>query len=170
MIRRVAFGKAILAGAAGALAWEVAVRVLIGLGLPLFDLVFTLGTLVLGQVGPSLWWPVGMSLHATVGAIWAIFYAYFFWSTYDWSPTVQGLVFSLGPAVLAGLIMVPQMGFMHPLMLNGTLRQPGLFATALGWGGPAGILIGHLVYGIAMGSMYVKPVGYRAGRRIVPYG
>ena len=170
MIRRVAFGKAILAGAVGALAWEAVVRVLILLGLPVFDLVFTLGTMVLGQVEPWLWWPAGMALHATVGAIWAIFYAYFFWSTYDWSPTVQGLVFSLGPAVLAGLIMVPQMGFMHALMLNGTLRSPGVFAIQLGWGGPGGILLGHLIYGIAMGSIYVKPVGYRVGRRIVPYG
>lgn len=170
MIRRVAFGKAILAGASGALAWEVAARVLIWLGLPLFDLVFILGTMAFGQVGPWLWWPSGMALHATVGAIWAIFYAYFFWSTYECPPTLQGFVFSLGPAVLAGLVMVPQMGFMDPLMVNGTLPQPGLFATNLGWGGPTGILIGHLIYGIAMGSMYVRPVGYRAGRRIVPYG
>ena len=170
MIRRVAFGKAILAGAAGALAWEVVVRLLILLGLPLFDLVFTLGTLILGAVRPWLWWPVGMALHATVGAIWAIFYAYFFWSTYDWPPTIQGLLFSLGPAVLAGLIMVPQMGFMNPLMLDGTLLQPDLFATNLGWGGPAGILIGHLVYGSVMGTLYTKPVGYRVGRRILPYG
>src|SRR5918911_1462639 len=170
MIRRVAFGKAVLAGAAGTLAWELVVRVLIVLGLPLFDLVFTLGTMICGQVQPWLWWPVGMALHATVGAIWAIFYAYFFWSTYDWRPTVQGLVFSLGPAILAGLIMVPQMAFMHALILNGTLPQPGLFATGLGWGGPAGIIMGHLIYGSVMGSLYVRPVGYRAGRRIVPYG
>jgi hypothetical protein len=170
MIRRVAFGKAILAGAAGALAWEVVLRVLILLGLPVFDLVFTLGTLVLGQVDAWLWWPAGMALHATVGAIWAIFYAYFFWSTYDWRPSMQGLTFSLGPAVLAGLIMVPQMAFMHALMLNGSLRPPGLFAIKTGWGGPFGILIGHLIYGMVMGSMYVRPVGYRAGRRILPHG
>ena len=170
MIRRVAFDKAILAGATGALAWEVAVRVLILLGLPLFDLVFTLGTMVLGQAPPWLWWPAGMALHATVGAIWAIFYAYFFWSTYDWPPMIQGLVFSLGPAILAGLIMVPQMDFMHSLMLNGTLTPPGVFATKLGWGGPVGIIIGHLIYGAVMGSLYTKPVGYPAGRRILPYG
>ena len=170
MIRRVAFGKAILAGATGALAWEVALRVLILLGLPLFDLVFTLGTMVLGQVQPWLWWPAGMALHVTVGAIWAIFYAYFFWSTYDWRPMTQGLVFSLGPAILAGLIMVPQMGFMHSLMLNGTLPLPGVFAANTGWGGPVGIILGHLIYGAVMGSLYIKPVGYPVGRRILPYG
>ena len=50
MIRRVVFGKAILASAVGALAWEVVVRVLILPGLPLFDLVFILGTMITRDV------------------------------------------------------------------------------------------------------------------------
>lgn len=170
MIRRVAFGKAVLAGAAGALAWEIAARVLLLLGVPVFDLVFTLGTMITGEVRPWIWWPVGMAMHATVGAIWAIFYAYFFWSTYDLKPVSQGLLFSLGPAVLAGLVMVPQMTFMHPLILAGQLPPTGVFGLKQGWGGPAGIIIGHLIYGAVMGGLYVRPVGYRVGRRIVPYG
>lgn len=170
VIRRVAFGKAILAGAIGALAWELVVRVLILLGLPLFDLVFILGTMIAADASPQLWWPVGMAMHATVGAIWAIFYAYFFWSTFDWRPVAQGLLFSLGPALLAGLIMAPQMSLMHPLIVQGRLLATGLFGVNLGWGGPAGILIGHLVYGAVVGSLYVKPVGYRVGRRVLPYG
>ena len=170
MIRRVAFGKAILAGVVGALAWEAAARILILLGLPLFDLVFTLGTMVLGGTRPWLWWPAGMAMHATVGAIWAIFYAYFFWSTYDWPPAAQGLLFSLGPAVLAGLIMVPQINFMHPLILDGQLPTTGVFGMRLGWGGPTGIILGHLIYGAVMGSLYVRPVGYRVGRRMRLHG
>ncbi|HKY44571.1 MAG TPA: hypothetical protein VJM50_15890 [Pyrinomonadaceae bacterium] len=165
-----AFGKAIVAGAVGALAWEVVIRVLILLGLPLFDLVFILGTMVTPDVRPWVWWPVGMAMHSTVGAIWAIFYAYFFWSTFDLQPFAQGLLFSLGPAVLAGLIMVPQMNFMHPLILQGELLTTGLFAVKLGWGGPAGIVLGHLVYGAVMGGLYVKPVGYKVGRSVLPYG
>jgi hypothetical protein len=170
MIRRVAFGKAIFAGVIGALAWEVVARVLILLGLPLFDLVFVLGTMVAGDVRAWIWWPAGILMHATVGAIWAIFYAYFFWSTFDLQPAAQGLLFSLGPATLAGLIMVPQMSFMHELILEGKLPAMGLFAANLGWGGPAGILIGHLVYGAVMGGLYVRPVGYKVGRRVSPYG
>lgn len=170
MIRRVAFAKAVFAGAVGALAWELVVRLLIWSGLPLFDLVFTLGTMIAGEARPWVWWPVGLALHATVGSIWAVFYAYFFWSTYDLPPLVQGLLFSLGPAALAGVIMVPQMSFMHPLILDGKLPPTGLFGVRLGWGGPAGIIIGHLIYGAVMGSLYVRPVGYPVGRRIVPYG
>ena len=170
MIRRVAFGKAILAGATGAVAWEVVVRALILLGLPLFDLVFILGTMVTRDVRWWMWWPIGIAMHVTVGAIWAIFYAYFFWSTFELRPVVQGLVFSLGPAVLAGLIMVPQMSFMHALILEGKLPSAGLFGVNLGWAGPAGIVIGHLIYGAVMGGLYVKPVGYKVGRGVSPYG
>jgi hypothetical protein len=164
MIRRVAFGKAIMAGAAGALAWELSARLLIALGLPIFDLVYVLGTLVFGQLRSWQWWPLGMSVHATVGVIWAIFYAYFFWSTFDWSPALQGVVFSLGPAILAGLIMVPQMGYMHVLVLQGELPYPRLFGTGFGWGGPTGVVLGHLVYGLTMGALYIKPVGFRVQR------
>jgi len=170
MIRRVAFGKAIIAGAVGALAWEIAARILIFAGVPLFDLVYILGTMVLGDVRVWLWWPVGLMLHATVGAIWAIFYAYFFWSTFDWPASLQGLTFAIGPATLAGLVMVPQMSFMHRLILEGKLPPTGMFGVKLGWGGPAGIIIGHLIYGAVVGSIYVRPVGYRVGRRAFRYG
>jgi hypothetical protein len=169
MIRRVAFGKAIVAGATGALAWELVARVLIAFGAPVFDLVYLLGTMIFGPVNPWKWWPAGMAVHAAVGAIWAIFYAYFFWSDFNWSPTMQGVVFSLGPAILAGLIMVPQMGFMHVMILQGHLTHPGIFAYRLGWGGPAGILLGHLIYGITMGSLYTRPVGSKV-RSVVSYG
>src|SRR5687768_4336195 len=116
MIRRVSFRKAILAGIAGATAWEVAVRLLIQFGLQMFDLVHVLGTMVFSPGAPAwMWWPVGMLMHASAGAIWAIFYAYFFWSLFDTRPALQGLLFSLLPALLAGLVMIPQMD----LMLDG---------------------------------------------------
>jgi hypothetical protein len=82
VIRRVAFGKAIIAGVAGAAAWEALIRPLILGGLPLFGIVRVLGTTVLVRSPAWQWWPAGIALHASVGAIWAIFYAYFFWSTF----------------------------------------------------------------------------------------
>ena len=42
MIRSVAYLKAVLAGMAGAIAWEVLARLLIWAGAPFFDLVMTL--------------------------------------------------------------------------------------------------------------------------------
>lgn len=166
MIRRVAFKKAVIGGAFGALAWEVGVRVLILAGFEMFDLVKVLGTMVFGEGSPAWqWWPVGMIMHAVVGAVWAIFYAYFFWSLMDWRPLFQGLLFSIFPAVLAGLIMIPQMD----LMLNDAHRPFRVFAIGIGFLGPVSVILGHLIYGMVLGSIYVKPVGYPVGKRIV-YG
>jgi hypothetical protein len=160
VIRRVAFRKAALAGIAGALTWEIVLRALIVAGAPLGDLVRFLGTMLAGHAPPWIWWSAGLVLHASVGVIWAIFYAYFFWSTFDWRPAVQGAVFSLIPLVLAGLVMLPQLGWMHPLVLRGEIQTPGLFWLGAGWGGPTGIVLGHLLYGLTMGTLYTRPVGY----------
>ncbi|HYJ90725.1 MAG TPA: hypothetical protein VEV84_05410 [Pyrinomonadaceae bacterium] len=167
MIRRVAFGKAVIAGVAGAGAWEGAVRLLIWFGLPMFDIVRILSMMIVGRGAPIWeWWPVGIAMHAMIGAIWAIFYAYFFWSFFDLNPTVQGLLFSLLPALLAGLIMIPQMDF----MLNGQHPPLRVFAIGIGVLGPVSVVIGHLIYGLVMGSIYVRPVGYRVGRHKIQYG
>ena len=167
MVRRVAFKKAILGGALGALAWEIAARALILAGVPMFDLVRVLGTLAVGERADLwLWWPIGMGMHALVGAIWATFYAYFFWSFYDLQPTFQGMIFSLLPTLLAGFIMIPQMD----LMVDGRLPQFGMFALGIGWLGPISVIVGHLIYGVVLGTIYVRPVGYPTGQRIKWYG
>jgi hypothetical protein len=170
VIRRVAFSKAGWAGVAGALSWEALVRALILIGLPLFDIVGFLGSMVAGSGPPWMRWLVGLVLHASVGVVWAIFYAYFFWSTLDWRPAAQGLMFALLPIVLAGLIMLPQLGWMHPLVLGHQQPAPGLFARSMGWGGPAGVVLGHLAYGLVMGSIYTRPVGYRVPSKVPAYG
>jgi hypothetical protein len=166
MIRAVHFRKAILGGAAGAAAWEFVVRLLILAGLPLPDIVCLLGTMAFPNSSPLLWWPMGMTIHASVGAIWAIFYAYFFWSVFDWPPQVQGLVFSLLPATLALLIMLPQIVLMHPLLLGGG----SLPALPQGWTKPLGVYAAHLIYGAVIGSLYTHPVGARVALRKVAHG
>jgi hypothetical protein len=170
MIRRVAFAKAVFAGVAGAAVWEGVMRLLLLGGLPLFDLVRVLGTMVFGQVPVWQWWLTGMLLHTSVGAIWAIFYAYFFWTTFNWRPLWQGIIFSLGPAFLAGFVMVPQMSFMHPLVLRGEWPGFGAFAIHMGWGGPLGIILGHLIYGMVLGALYTRPVGYAVRQREASHG
>src|SRR5437762_6957262 len=118
MIRRVAYAKAILAGALGAAGWEIAARALMSCGIAMPDIVYVLGTMIVGQKN-IFWWPAGLLAHCSVGAIWAIFYAYFFWDEFHLPPVLQGLLFSAGPTVLAGLIMLPQFDLMHPMIVDG---------------------------------------------------
>jgi hypothetical protein len=170
VIRRVAFRKAVIGGVLGAVAWEVVVRAMIFAGVPLGDLVHLLGTMLVGNAPAWLWWSAGLALHAGVGAIWAIFYAYFFWSTFDAPPAVQGMLFSCIPIMLAGFVMLPQLGWMNPLVLRGELPRPGLFDIGEGWGGPAGIILGHLVFGGTIGLLYTRPVGSPVRRRMQLHG
>ena len=169
MMRVVAFKKAIIAGAAGALAWDAVIRGAASAGAPFFDLPQLLGTMLAPAAPAWEWWPVGVMLHAMVGAIWAIFYAYFFFYTWDAAPALQGLIFSLGPLALAGFVMMPQMALMHPLILAARMPDPGIFAARLGWGGPVALAAGHAVYGAVMGSLYTRPVGH-AVRRASAHG
>ncbi|MFN6962940.1 MAG: hypothetical protein ACK4S4_04150 [Pyrinomonadaceae bacterium] len=163
MIRRVAFKRAVLAGVAGAAAWEAAARPLAAAGVELFDIVRILGMTALGADAPFWqWWTAGLAMHAAVGAIWAIFYAYFFWSAVELRPVLQGIIFSLLPAMLAGSVMVPQLELMQPEVAG----RLGLFASGLGVWGPLTIVLGHLIYGAVLGSLYTRPVGYPVGRRV----
>ncbi|HEX6374682.1 MAG TPA: family 1 glycosylhydrolase [Allosphingosinicella sp.] len=167
MIRVVSLRKAIVAGMAGAAAWEAVFRALELSGAPMFDIVRGLGTLAFPN-GPVLaWWAVGMAAHLFVGALWAIFYAYFFWSRFDWPPALQGVAFSLLPALLAIGIAGPQLATMHvdaltiPVGLETLLPNFELRTTA-------GMLLGHAIYGTVLGALYTHPVGYRTGRHRTP--
>lgn len=165
MIRRVAYSKAVLAGMAGAVVWEIVARLLILSGAPFFDIVGTLGALAQPYASGLASWVVGMALHLTVGAIFAVFYAYFFWSALPLRPMFQGLAFSFIPMILAIFIMRPQFELMGPLIVSGELPHSGLFGLAGGASGPISIVIGHLIWGATLGLIYIRPVGYPVEQR-----
>ena len=160
MIRVVALRKAAVAGVAGAAAWEVILRTAILAGVPTFDIVKVLGTLAFPDGPPLAWWSVGMAAHALVGICWAVFYAYFFWARFAWPPPLQGLATAMVPALLALAIVSPQMRLMHmpadEAQLTRDLILPSLSPLEIG-----GLLLGHAIFGLVVGALYVRPVGYR---------
>lgn len=168
MLRVVAFKKAILAGAAGAIVWEIALVLLALAGVPVFDLVRELGTLLFPGGRPIEWFPAGLAAHALVGAAWALFYAYFFWAIFRWPPILQGLVFSVLPAALAVLIVIPQLELMH-LHKEVAMLDWGSFLHGLSSAKLGGLLLGHALFGLTVGAIYTHPVGYPAAEvRIAP--
>jgi beta-glucosidase/6-phospho-beta-glucosidase/beta-galactosidase len=167
MIRVVHLRKAALAGVAGAVAWEIAIRAVQLAGLDLFDLVQLLGTLVFPDGPVIAWWTAGMLLHAVVGALWAVFYAYFFWSVLNWRPVAQGMLFSLLPTTLALLIAFPQLEMMHLASSTAQFR-PMAIISGVTWPDAAGLVLGHLVYGAVLGALYTHPVGSLAARPYRP--
>ncbi len=167
MLRVVALRKAFIAGAVGAVAWEVVLRAAIVAGLPLFDIVRELGTLAFPPSEPIVWWPAGMAAHAVVGFIWIVFYGYFFWARLNVRPVFQGLMFAVIPMTLAMLLAVPQVRLMHMETDIARVDLHTLFEP-LSWWTIAGLVIGHAVFGATAGALYSHPVGYRAGHEPLP--
>jgi hypothetical protein len=159
----VSFRRALLAGAIGAVAWELVARLAFVGGLRGFDVVRVLGTLLVERPGWA-WWPIGLALHAGVSAIWAVFYAYFFFGHRSVRGALEGALFSIGPAILACALMIPELDNMHPAVEAGRLEPFGPFAWNVGPGGPLTVFVGHLVWGLTVGSVYLRPVGYRVKR------
>ena len=162
MIRSVDFPKAVKAGAAGALAMEVAAFALRLAGVHAVDLAAELGS-VLVPVDHGTGWSGGLVAHIGVGILWAFFYAYFAWGRLKWPPALQGLAFSAVPAILALLFVYPQL----------KLMQSGSDIVALRWKDlpdlsiPAllSIVVMHAVYGLVVGAIYRRPVGYPVGHK-----
>src|SRR5688572_24552423 len=162
MIRVISIRKAVLAGAAGALILELVTRLLVLLGVPGVDMVRVLGTLVFPD-GPALaWWLAGLVLHLGVGVLWAIFYAYFFWSLFALQPTLQGVTFSALPALLAEFIMYPQLKLMHEAALV-AYENVWTLLQKVTWTERASLLAAHLIFGAVLGTLYRRPVGYPTG-------
>jgi hypothetical protein len=85
------------------------------------------------------------------GIVWAYLYQRFV----PKKNTLTGIIYAVVVPliIVAGLIMMPLMGFTHPLVQAGVIPNPGLFA--LGFGPTAGLfnLLGHVVYGAVLGAM-----------------
>lgn len=158
VIRVVSFRKAALVGAAGALAWEAALRPFALAGAPLVDMVRMLGLLVVPDGPAWAWWAAGLLLHLGVGALGAIFYAYFFWSMFTVRPIFQGLLFGAIGAVVVELVVYP---LLLTMQLDQQVVRRGLWDLIgeVSWRERVGVAVGHLVYGAVLGALYTRPVG-----------
>lgn len=163
MIRIVSLKKAIAAGLAGAAVMELATFAAYEAGLPSVDLVRQLSSVAFDH-SPLLTIGAALAVHLSVGVCWALFYAFFFWGRMRLRPPLQGLVFSLLPAALAIFIVYPELALLRlgvgqvTLTLNSFLAPVPLRAAA-------SLLVTHALYGVTVGSIYRKPVGYAAGSK-----
>ena len=160
MIRSVDLSKAVKAGAAGALAMEVASYALRLGGIHSIDLARELGS-VLVPMDHGVGWAGGLVAHLAVGVAWALFYAYFVWGRLKWPPVLQGLAFSAAPAILAILFVYPQLKLMQAHNDIATLQLRDLTQQSLQ--ALLSIVAMHAIYGVVVGLIYRLPVGYHVG-------
>jgi len=166
MIRVVSLRKAVAAGAAGAVAMEVfslAGRIA---GLQTVDLVQQLSSV------PFREWPLlatgaALVVHLSIGVCWAIFYAFFFWGRLRLPPVLQGLLFAIVPALLAILVVYPELALMRTSMDSVSL-DPATYFRPLSSAVVASLVVSHALFGLTLGLIYRKPVGYPSDHKPSP--
>ncbi len=166
MIRVVALKKAITAGLTGAAVMEVFSVATAQAGLPTVDLVTQLNAIEFHRM-PIVADAAGIVAHLSIGVCWAVFYAFFFWGRFRLRPVFQGLLFAILPATLAILVVYPELVLMRIPAHAVRLDFVAFFAPLSLWA-VGSLLVSHALFGITIGLMYRRPVGYEVGRKPAP--
>jgi beta-glucosidase/6-phospho-beta-glucosidase/beta-galactosidase len=163
MIRVVSFKKAVVAGLAGSIVMEFAAFAAVRSGLPAVDFVGQLRSVALHHA-PVLGFACAIAAHLATGVCWAMFYAFFFFGRLRFRVMLQGLLFALIPAFLAIFIVYPELALMR---LSGDAVRLSLssFLAPLSVTVAASLLVGHALFGLVLGTIYRRPVGYPAGSK-----
>ena len=98
--------------------------------------------------------PIGVIIHFTFGAGIALLYAVIFEHASINNGTITGGVIGIFHGIIIGVIVMPMMGLLHPAMRKGKVEGPGFFAINKGSASPIYIIIGHIIFGLVIGTVY----------------
>jgi beta-glucosidase/6-phospho-beta-glucosidase/beta-galactosidase len=166
VIRVVALRKAAAAGLGGAIAMAIVSRAGGLLGLNTIDFIAEISATAFHGSRP-LADLIAVVAHLATGVCWAIAYAFFFWGRLRLRPPLQGLVFAIFPALLATFVVYPELALFHQTQDMVTLTVASFFAP-LSFPVVLSIVVNHAVFGLVMGAIYRRPVGYSAKNKPSP--
>lgn len=141
---------AVIAGLAGTAVMSMLMLVAPKMGLPRMAIWEMLGSMF-NKDGNA---PLGWGLHAMMGVVFALIYAFLWGSGIGAATATGGLAFGAVHWLVAGALMagVPMM---HAGIKAGSVQAPGPYMTRNG-GAMAfmGGLVGHLLYGLVVALVY----------------
>ncbi|MBI2906790.1 MAG: hypothetical protein HYX92_03925 [Chloroflexi bacterium] len=145
--------RAVVAGLVGTAALTMVMYLAPAMGFPPMDIATLLGTMFIGDPGAAF--APGLAMHFMVGVVLALAYANVFVRYLPGRAWQRGALFGIIPWFGLMVIGAPMLEVVHPAVRAGMMPPPGLFL--LGMGSilaPVGSLIGHLVYGAVLGTIY----------------
>ena len=163
MLRVVALRKAAIAGLSGAVVMEACSFAGSKIGFADVNFVGQISSSIFGGA-PLLADAVAFLVNLSIGICWAVFYAFFFWGRLRLRPPIQGLLFAIIPAALAILIVYPELALIRLDADVVTIDAQSFFAPLSG-AVVANLLVAHALFGVTVGAIYRKPVGYPSGNR-----
>jgi len=163
MIRVISLRKATIAGLSGAVLMEACSFAASRLGIADVNLVGQISSSAFPGA-PVVADAVATLVYLSIGVCWAVFYAFFVWGRIGARPPLQGLVFALVPASLAIAVVYPELTLMrlHVEVVRVSLSSffAPLTARTVGT-----LVVAHALFGVTVGSIYRRPVGYRPDHR-----
>jgi hypothetical protein len=118
-----------------------------------------LGTMLGYPAGQDAW-TIGLGVHTVISIVVALLYAMGFEAIAHRAGPAAGFSFSVVHTVLAGLALLA-IPIVHPLIPE-QQPEPGMFMVNSGAPSVAVFIVGHVMFGILVGSIYGSVVHPRA--------
>lgn len=145
-MKKINMSRAVGAGLAGTLVMTVVTMVAPKMGMPKMDIAMMLGSILAGAppTPGSFAWIAGLLMHLMIGTV-VLSTGYALTNNHlpTSSPLVKGLIYGVIVWLIAQVMVMPMMG-------------AGLFSSHMPQGAKMAIgsLMGHLIYGAVLGSVY----------------
>jgi uncharacterized membrane protein YagU involved in acid resistance len=155
-MKRVNVYRSIVAGLAATAAMTALMYMAPLMGVPKMDIATMLGTMFTAD--PSLAFFIGLAMHFLLGSV-LLAIPYFYLIEYKFRDArwVGGAIWGLLLWGMANFVVMPMMGFVHPLVRAGAMPAPGFLMLQLGILAPIGSLMGHLLYGVILANTFKQP-------------
>jgi uncharacterized membrane protein YagU involved in acid resistance len=152
-MKRVNVYRSIVAGFLATAAMTALMYMAPLMGVPKMDIATMLGTMF--TASPSAAFAIGIVMHFMLGSVLlAVPYFYLIEFKFRDSRWLGGAIWGFLLWGVANFMVMPMMGFVHPLVRAGAMPAPGLLMLQLGILAPIGSLMGHLLYGVVLANSY----------------
>jgi hypothetical protein len=145
--------RAFLSGMVSSLLMMSFIDVFYLMGLTPFSFESYLGSLVLGNHTPNSW-TLGFLASLLFGGVFGLFYAYCFEYTFQRASARLGIWVGVWHSLAAALAFFPFFGIIHEFLGTGVYPHFGFFGAGLGASTPLFLFVGHLLFGMCMGTFY----------------
>ncbi len=119
-----------------------------------FSFELYLGSLLRGTQYGDHNWTVGFIANLTIGAIFGLFYAYFFETVYFVANAKTGLKVALWHLIAAAVAIFPFFNALHEFVGTGLYPNFGVLGSGLGLFTLALMIVGHFLFGASTGLLY----------------
>lgn len=150
----ISWPSAVGSGVASALMMMAFMDIFYILGVTPFSFESYLGSLLFNSSSGTHIWTLGLIANCVLGALFGVFYAYFFEDVYRESGARVGGFLGFYHAILAAIAIFPFFSAIREFMGIQLYSDFGFFGVGLGPQTPLLLLFAHLVFGTTIGTFY----------------